>query len=57
VEDQVFCDFIALVAPAVKIPSTHKLSIVLLKRVRDEIRLKIIQMISAHTYVSLITDG
>jgi len=57
VEAQVFRDFIALVAPAVKIPSRHKLSMMLLKRVRDEIRLKVIQMISAHTYVSLVTDG
>ncbi|GMF53583.1 unnamed protein product [Phytophthora fragariaefolia] len=30
---------------------------VLLKRVKDEICLKVIQMIDAHTYVSLVTDG
>ncbi|POM79815.1 Hypothetical protein PHPALM_2429, partial [Phytophthora palmivora] len=30
---------------------------VLLHRVRDEIRLKVIKLINAHTYVSLVTDG
>jgi hypothetical protein len=57
VEAQVFRDFIALLAPSVKIPSRQKLSMVLLKRVRDEIRLKVIEMINAHTFMSLVTDG
>ncbi|GMF52570.1 unnamed protein product [Phytophthora fragariaefolia] len=57
VEAQVFQDFIALVAPSVKIPSRHKISMVVLKRLRDKIRVKVIQMINARTYVSLVTDG
>ncbi|POM61715.1 LOW QUALITY PROTEIN: hypothetical protein PHPALM_29233 [Phytophthora palmivora] len=57
VEAPVFRDFIALVAPSIKLPSRHKLSTVLLHRVRDEIRLKVIKLINAHTYVSLVTDG
>ncbi|GMF48720.1 unnamed protein product [Phytophthora fragariaefolia] len=51
VEAQIFRDFIAMVAP------TMKLSGILLKRLRDEIHANVIKLINKQSFVSLVTDG
>ncbi|OWZ10745.1 hypothetical protein PHMEG_00016356 [Phytophthora megakarya] len=46
IEAKIFRDFIAVVAPAMKPPSRHKHSGVLLNRVRDEMRHGVINLIN-----------
>ncbi|KAF4128508.1 hypothetical protein GN958_ATG22289 [Phytophthora infestans] len=56
-EAQVIRDFMAMVAPTLKLPSRQKLSTVLLQNVQDDVRMKVVDLINNHTYVSLVTDG
>ncbi|ETM53360.1 hypothetical protein L914_03159 [Phytophthora nicotianae] len=56
-EAQVFRDFMAMVVPTMKLPSRQRLSTVLLPRVRDDVRKKVVNLINAHNFVSLVTDG
>ncbi|KAL3664959.1 hypothetical protein V7S43_019068 [Phytophthora oleae] len=57
IEAPVFRTFLAMVAPTMKLPSRRKLSSVLLKRVRNELRVEVNKLISRQGYVSLVTDG
>lgn len=50
-------EIIAMMAPAMRLPSRHTLANVVLKRVKNEIRLSVIQLIIQPLYVSLVTDG
>lgn len=56
-EAQVFRDFMAMVAPTLELPSRQKLSTVLVQNVQDDVRMKVVDLINNHTYVSLVTDG
>jgi hypothetical protein len=57
IEAPVFRLFLAMVAPTMKCPSRRKLSSVLLKRVRDELRVDIIRLINEQGFISIVTDG
>jgi len=57
IEAPVFRLFLAMVAPTMKCLLRRKLSSVLLKRVRDELRVDIIRLINDQGFISIVTDG